>query len=97
MEIHKVMESQLTIGNRIEGFTNKCYIFTDKKKAADFAYEKACNYNDETDNTNDVEYNKHGVYSWKDDHYEWDEYSLCIVTDTLNLKEDIINEVTFVD
>ena len=44
MKIYKVLISELFIGMRIEGFINHCYIFTIKKKALEFAYQKACEY-----------------------------------------------------
>ena len=85
------------IGMRIEGYKNRCYIFTDKKKALDFAYNKACTYHkvlyvdrlDESDYVKAV-YNNSGAYAVNDDHYSWALYSVHIEQNKLNFDNDII-------
>jgi hypothetical protein len=51
MKVYKVICQKIHSGMRIEGFNANCYIFTDKKKALQFAYNDAKEYADANPDT----------------------------------------------
>jgi hypothetical protein len=100
MKIFNVIVGTQYIGMRIEGFQITTTFFKNKKKALDFAFNKASNYaesHDKIDKDNELLYNDSGDYEWKDSSYEWKEFYVSVEEVDLALDEDVICTLEYSD
>lgn len=81
-----VQYKHLHIGNRIEGFNVTFSVFTDRKKALQYAFTKARDFG-----SPDLEYNDEGSYVFEDDNgYEdWPELTISVTRSRFNPNAEV--------
>jgi hypothetical protein len=88
MEVYKVTYIRTLYANNIYGFEIKCDIFTDKKKALQFAYNKAKEYYEDIGES--IDFDPDGSYSYEVDYINCNALEIYMEYDKIINSSDII-------